>query len=303
MTGAAERFASTSAAGLDLDGLPMRLYQKAKRLGVWDPRALDFSRDVEDWQRLDERERDVLLQLCSLFAAGEESVTLDLLPLMMAIAAEGRIEEELFLTTFLWEEGKHVEFFGRVLDEVANARGQDLRRYHGPSYTRIFYEELPAAMNALLVDRSPAAQIRASVTYNVIVEGVLAETGYHAFFSALERNDLLPGVREGVGLVKRDESRHIAYGIYLLTRLIDGSAELWELAQQRMEELLEPAIGVVTETFMLYDPFPFGLVVEDFLDYAMGQFAKRMDRIERGSRPLTAAAASALADELVAGEA
>lgn len=296
-----DSFATTSAAGLDLESVPMRLYQKAKRLGVWDPRAIDFSRDVEDWQRLDEQERDVMLQLCSLFQAGEESVTLDLLPLIMVVADEGRLEEELFLTTFLWEEGKHVEFFRRVLDEVAGAAGDDLHRYHTPSYKKIFYEELPAAMSALRDDSSPAAQVRASVTYNMIVEGVLAETGYHAFYEALERNDLLPGLREGIGKLKRDESRHIAYGVFLLSRLIGANPELWQEAQRRMEELLEPAMGVIDETFRLYDPFPFGLRVEDFIEYAMSQFAKRMDRVERGAQALTAADAAAMADELVEG--
>lgn len=294
-------FTTTSAAGLDLESVPMRLYQKAKRLGVWDPRAIDLSRDVADWPRLDDREQDVILQLCSLFQAGEESVTLDLLPLIMVVADEGRLEEELFLTTFLWEEGKHVEFFRRVLDEVAGAAGTDLHHYHTPSYRKIFYEELPAAMGALRHDASPRAQIRASVTYNMIVEGVLAETGYHAFFEALERNDLLPGLREGIGYLKRDESRHLAYGVFLLSRLIGTNPELWEEAQRRMEELLEPAIGVIDETFRLYDPFPFGLQVEDFIEFAMSQFAKRMDRVERGAQARTAEAAAALADELVEG--
>jgi ribonucleoside-diphosphate reductase beta chain len=35
------------------------------------------------------------------------------------------------------------------------------------------------------------------VTYNMVVEGVLAETGYHAFFTMLERNGLMPGLRRG----------------------------------------------------------------------------------------------------------
>jgi len=33
------------------DAVPMRLYHEAKRLGAWDPQALDLSRDAEDWSR------------------------------------------------------------------------------------------------------------------------------------------------------------------------------------------------------------------------------------------------------------
>src|SRR6266511_2336971 len=81
-----------------------------------------------------------------------------------------------------------MEFFRRFLDEVCEADG-DLSRWHTPIYRRIFYEELPLAMNALADDPSPEAQVRASVTYNLIVEGVLAETGYHSYALALERNE------------------------------------------------------------------------------------------------------------------
>jgi ribonucleoside-diphosphate reductase beta chain len=276
-------FRTTSAGGLDLHSLPMRLYQKAKRLGTWDPRELDFTRDREDWERLGPDEQGAILQITSLFQAGEEGVTLDLLPLIMAIAEEGRLEEELFLTTFLFEEGKHVEFFRRFLDEVCAADG-DLHGFHTPTYRILFYEELPAAMNRLRDDRSPEAQIHAAVTYNMIVEGVLAETGYQSYFLALERNDLMPGLREGLGHVKRDESRHIAYGVYLLSRLVAGDPVLWQVAETRMAELLPHALAFIEETFAGYGPTsPFGVRLDELSAFAQSQFEKRLDRIRRGA--------------------
>ncbi len=274
------RFVTTSERGLQHNSFPMRLYHKAKKFGIWNPQDIDFTRDREDWQRLDDLEKDIILHLTSLFQAGEESVTLDLLPLIMVIAKEGRLEEEMYLTTFLWEEAKHTEFFNRFLTEVAPGHG-DLTRFHNPSYRKIFYEELPAAMDALLTDPSPAAQLRASVTYNMLVEGVLAETGYHGYYSMLDKNNLMPGMLEGIGYLKRDESRHIAYGIYLLSRLVAADPPLMKLLEKHMERLLELAIANITATFEVYDIPPFGLKVEDYLEFAMKQFEKRMTRIER----------------------
>ena len=103
------------------------------------------------------------------------------------------------------------EFKRTIEDEVA-ADESDLSRFHTPSYRRIFYDELPAAMSRLDSDPSPVALARASVTYNMIVEGVLAETGYHVYHSILERHGILPGMLEVVGHLQRDESRHLAYG-------------------------------------------------------------------------------------------
>lgn len=271
---------ATTTSGLDRSTPSMRLFEKAKRYGIWNPSDIDFRQDAADWQRLTALEQEVLLHLTSLFQAGEEAVTADILPLLLTVAAEGRIEEEMYLTTFLFEEAKHTDFFRRFLDEVAGAQ-TDLSHFHSPSYRTIVYDALPAAMQALLTDRSPAAQVRASVTYNMIVEGVLAETGYHAYLSALERNGLMPGQCRGIRLLKQDESRHIAYGIYLISRLVAADDSLWQVAEDTMNELLGPALGVVADTFGRYEVMPFGLEEGEFANFALGQFQKRIERLER----------------------
>lgn len=286
----------TTTRGLQRDLPPLRLFEKAKRLGIWNPTDIDLTRDKADWLKLTDEEKDLSLRLLAMFVAGEEAVTLDLLPLIRVIAQEGRIEEEMFLTSFLFEEAKHTDFFRRFLDEVAllpspsgapfgDDKGlgvrSDLTHYHTDNYRAIFYDALPAALSTLEADASPRAQICASVTYNMVVEGVLAETGYHAFFTMLERNDLLPGLRKGISLLKQDESRHIAYGVYLLSRLVAENPEEWETLEVQMNSLLPFAIGVIGDAFAAYDVVPFGLVEDDFVDYAMSQFTRRFGRLEK----------------------
>lgn len=281
MTPPERTFRSTAPGGLDHSLPPMRLWHKAKQVGVWDPREIDFEEDERHWRDLTDLERDVLLRLTALFAAGEESVALDLLPLIGCIAAEGRLEEEMYLAAFLWEEAKHVELFRRFLDEVAHEH-TDLSHYHTASYRKVFYEELPTALSRLETDRSPEAQAVASVTYNMIVEGVLAETGYHGYLSILERNELMPGMQRAVAYLKADEARHMAYGVYLLSRLVAEHGDpVWQAIEARMGEMLPPALGVIEETFSPYDEMPFGLTLDDFTGFALTQFQRRSRRIER----------------------
>ncbi len=272
---------ATTGERLQRNSPPMRLYEKAKKYGCWNPSEIDFAQDRKDWRRLAPDEQDLLLRLTALFQAGEEAVTLDLLPLIMVIAAEGRLEEELFLTTFLFEEGKHTDFFSRALSEVFEVEG-GLDHYHTPNYRYVFYEALPEALAALVKDRSPAAQVRAAATYNMVVEGVLAETGYYAHARILEEHDLMPGIQRGVGHLRQDESRHIAYGLHLLSRHLSDDPSLWSVLETQMKCLLPPVIEVIAESFLPYDPVPFGLVEADLAMYAAGQFSKRMDQLERG---------------------
>lgn len=273
-------FQSTSMRRLNHDHPVMRLWHKAKKLGIWDPRDIDFSQDRRDWLCLAHDEKDILLRLTSQFQAGEEAVTLDLLPLIGVIAAEGRLEEEMYLTSFLWEEAKHVEAFRRFLDEVAEETS-DLSHYHSPAYRYIFYEALPSSLARLRTDASPHAQADAAVTYNLIVEGVLAETGYHAYYEVLRRNGILPGMQRVIDHLKRDESRHLAYGVFLLSRLMAEHGEpVAHAIEQRMDQLLEPASQVVLEAFASYPVVPFGLKVDDFLHFATTQFLRRLERIQ-----------------------
>jgi len=271
---------ATTTRGFDRNSPPMRLYEKAKKLGIWNPVDIDFSEDKAAWSNLKDDEKDLVWRLLAMFVAGEEAVTLDLLPLIEVIAREGRVEEEMFLTTFLFEEAKHTDFFRRFLDEVAEAP-VDLACYHTDNYRHIFYTALPETLLGLKEDPGPAAQIRASVTYNMVVEGVLAETGYHAFFTVLERNNLMPGLRAGISLLKQDESRHIAYGVYLLSRLVAEHTDLWGTLETQMNSLLPFAIGVIGDAFTAYEVVPFGLVEDDFVNYAMVQFSKRFERLEK----------------------
>jgi ribonucleoside-diphosphate reductase beta chain len=271
----------TTTTGLNRGSPVMRLFEKAKTFGIWNPTDLDFTQDQADWANMTDDEQRLIVHLTAMFQAGEEAVTLDLLPLIMAVANEGRIEEEMFLTTFLWEEAKHTDFFSRVLAEITGSYGFDLARFHGPDYRRVFYEALPEAMQALRTDQSPAAQVRASVTYNMIVEGMLAETGYHAYFTMLERNDLMPGLRKGIRLLKQDESRHIAYGVFLISRLVCEDKSLWDVAEAQMGALSMAALNVINEIFAAYDPVPFGLKQEEFVNYAMLHYQKRLARIQK----------------------
>ncbi len=271
---------TTTTRGLHRDTPPMLLFERAKKFGVWNPSDIDFKKDRQDWKKLGKEEKDFLLRLTALFVAGEEAVTLDLLPLLQVIANEGRTEEQLFLTTFLFEEAKHVDFFSRVLREVCDAPA-DLTQYQSANYKILVYQALPNALGALRTDPSPEAQVRASCLYNMIVEGVLAETGYHGYFTVIDRFKILPGVHDGITRLRMDESRHIAYGVYLLSRLMASDPSLWDEVEMTMNALFTPALGVINEVFSVYDPPPFGITHEEFAAFGAAQFQKRLDRVRK----------------------
>lgn len=275
-------FQTTSGKGLDRDSFPMKLWEKAKKYGTWNPNELDFSQDVIDFKAYNKTEQDFLVQPIAQFQAGEEAVTLDLLPLIMTVAKEGRLEEELFLTSFLWEEAKHVDGFNQFFNAIFEGDIPALGHFLVPSYQTIFYDILPEVMDNLLVDPSPINQAKASVTYNMIVEGTLAETGYYGLNYTLGMLNIMPGMLDFTVKLKQDESRHVAFGIYLISRLVsENGPEVWKAVEDQMNMLLPLAVNVVKEGYDLFEDVPFGIDPMIFQSYALDQFQKRFARIEK----------------------
>ncbi len=261
---------STTAGSFKTDILPWRLYQKAKQL-TWDPAAIDFGREAADWNSRDENMKRLVARLATTFMVGEEAVTLDIVPLLAAIADEGRIEEAMFLTTFLGDEAKHAEFFRTWFDVVGAP--DDLDSLLTAAQRRVFDEELPRSMGRLDDDRSPEAFLDASLTYNHFVEGVLAMTGYWAWDRMFTMQDVFPGMRAGLSMVQRDERRHLAYGTYLCRRIVAEHPATWPYVEERMAQLRELGLKFVDDLG--------AAIFEDFRS-SIGDVTPEFDALAKG---------------------
>ncbi len=273
-------FHSLRAGGFNWDYLPMRLFVQGQEK-FWRPADIDFRQDAEDWETLTEEEQLASLYLAASFIAGEEAVTEDIQPFMAAMAAEGRLEDEMFLTQFAFEEAKHTEGFRRMLDAV----GVDIDLHpfveDNPGYRRLFYEELPKALDALLEDPSPAAQVRASVTYNHIIEGMLALTGYHAYNTIIHQRGISPGTKELIRWISTDERRHMAWGTFTCRRHVAADEANWKVVQDTMEELIPAGIELVEWPYtQLPEDFPFDIEQEELVSYAYDRGTRRLQTIE-----------------------
>jgi ribonucleoside-diphosphate reductase beta chain len=277
---------SLVAGGLNWDSLPLKLFAGGNAK-FWNPADIDFSRDRADWEKLNEDERDFATRLCAQFIAGEEAVTEDIQPFMSAMREEGRLGDEMYLTQFAFEEAKHTQVFRLWLDAVGMT--EDLQTYLEPlpAYRTMFYDELPDCLNALSSDPSPAAQIRASVTYNHVVEGMLALTGYYAWHKICVSRGILPGMQELVRRIGDDERRHMAWGTFTCRRHVAADDTNWTVFENRMNELMPLALEATVQGFALFEVMPFELVQDEFMQYAADKGMRRFGTISSArGRPL-----------------
>lgn len=268
---------------INFDSFPLREFRKGREL-QWYPHEIDFTQDKKDWAALAPDERDLLLRQVLAFLIGERGVTHDLAPLQQALRKErGRMDEEMYLAQQLLEESIHIEFFQRWMNGVLpGVVGKDIP--FPEMYGTVFSQVLPEAMQAVGRDPSPANQIRATVTYHQIVEGVLAELGYQIFYGCLERGAILPGLNAGIHHIQRDEARHIAFGTYLAQRILSEHPELEPVFEEEMEKLHPMAAESPRGLFGPYvERTPFGLDPEKFFDKAEDLYRSRLNVVRRGA--------------------
>jgi len=155
----------------------------------------------------------------------------------------------------------------------------------------IFKVEQPKAMYALLDDPSPAAQVRASVTYNHIVEGCLALTGYFAWAKVCASRNILPGMQKLIKHIGDDERRHMAWGTFTCRRHVAADDNNWGVVEQRMGELMEPALALISGLYRRYEDegkqIPFGIKMDEMVQYGNEKLTRRLESIQgaRGRPP------------------
>jgi ribonucleotide reductase beta subunit family protein with ferritin-like domain len=192
--------------------------------GNWRATELDFSEDRRQWQEeLSEFERKAALWNYALFFWGEDAVTDGLSPYIEAAPLE---EQKYFLATQQVDEARHAVFFARFMREVCGIEGETVGEgleAIKPDLTwgfRKVFERLEQMSEELHNDRSLPKLAAAITLYHVVIEASLAQPGQHFITSYLHKRDLLPGFREGMDRVARDEQRHIGFGVKLLSDLI-----------------------------------------------------------------------------------
>jgi hypothetical protein len=217
--------------------------------GNWRATEIDFSVDREQWQRdFDELQRRSTLWTYSMFFHGEDSVTDNLSPFIDAAPKE---EQKYFLATQQADEARHAVLFARFMEEVAGVgtSGAPIAR-DGTAATlahtdqhltwgfRHVFARLDRMAAELRRDRSLPKLAQAITLYHLVIEATLAQPGQHFIEESLRARDLFPGFREGISHVSRDEQRHIAFGVKMLSELVQEDPECVAAIGDLLREVL-----------------------------------------------------------------
>src|SRR5918997_807804 len=119
----------------------------------WRTQDIDFSQDRIDWHGFPEDERFQRMYGLSSFFIGEQKVADELGPMMRAAPTE---EMQVFLSTQIADEARHVQFFDRFYEEVGvleagslQGRLEETSEHVNPEFHELFDEMLKSRVDHL----------------------------------------------------------------------------------------------------------------------------------------------------------
>ena len=220
---------------------PATLYRRWEA-SQWSPFEVDLATDREQWPRLEDAERELIVFALSSLMVAEERITTKFSGL---VGAQGSEEEATFLATQQVDEARHMQFYARFQDEVVGA--PDLiarhvaraRAHVSDAFRHIFDVALVEAHERLVA--APAdleAKVRFVTLYHLVLEGTLGLTSFKFITDHLAARELLPGFVAGYSKIHHDETRHIGYGVWWLRETVRDQPETAEVVRETLRELL-----------------------------------------------------------------
>jgi ribonucleoside-diphosphate reductase beta chain len=190
----------------------------------WNPGAIELEPDARAWPELPAERRDRLTTLLAGFCVAEEAVAEHLTPFADAAREATLVSQESLVAWVFFlqrrDEQRHARLFDRIADEVLGLPGDSAAerraaaRSHVPAaFLELFEERLPATAEELAGRRTGLGE--GVSLYHMLLEGVVFDAGQHALLDDLD-DGALPGVREGIERVERDERWHVGFGLRCL---------------------------------------------------------------------------------------
>lgn len=224
---------------------PLDLYRRWEKQN-WSASDIDFTVDKQHWNFFDPYTKQSLEEFFAGFYVGEQAVTDTLAPLVHAAPDE---PSRLFLSTQLVDEARHSFFFARFYEEVleSGSMQESLAKAkewtYSTAYNTVFDVELVGLTDAVRQDPYDRGKwVEAVTLYHFMVEGILALVGQRMLLEVLRFNNILPGFRAGFTAVTRDESRHVSYAVWALSKAVaEGQADA---ITRTVDRCLEPCLRV-----------------------------------------------------------
>jgi ribonucleotide reductase beta subunit family protein with ferritin-like domain len=211
----------------------MKLYKKSVAV-FWVPEEIDFSKDREDWEKLNDSERYFISQVLAFFAGSDGIVQENLATRFQKDIASP--VARLFYGFQNAMEGIHSETYSLLINQYIKDPQEQLKLFRAIDLCPSIQKKALWAMK--FIDSTDSYATR--LVGFACVEGIFFSGSFCAIYW-IKKRGLLPGLTFSNELISRDEGLHTEFAVTLYHLLQN------KISAQEIREIISQAVEIETE--------------------------------------------------------
>jgi len=238
---------------------------KSQQAAFWVTTEIDFSKDYDDFQLLNNDEKHFIKMIIAFFANSDGIVNWNL---SERFTKEIQLTEALY--AYQWQimmENIHSEVYSLMLENIVTNQKEKDHMFNAIHTIPSIKEMADWAFKWIESDKSFAHRLVAFA----IVEGIFFSGAFASiFWIKTHKGDIMPGLTKSNELIARDEGMHCEFACELYNYINN------KLPANEIYEIINDAV-VISQTFMR-DALPVRLIAmnQDYMDDYIEYIADRL---------------------------
>jgi ribonucleoside-diphosphate reductase subunit M2 len=210
-----------------------KFYKKAVAT-FWTVEEIDFSKDKDDWEKLNESEQKFIKHVLAFFA-GSDGIVQENLASRFQKEIQSPVAR-LFYGIQNAMEGIHSETYSLLIDQYVKDKDEQMTYFRAIDTIPCIQKKAYWAQAWI----DSASDYATRLVAFACVEGIFFSGSFCAIYWVKKRG-LLPGLTFSNELISRDESLHTEFAVALYHKLIN------KLDDEKIRDIIREAVDIETE--------------------------------------------------------
>ena len=211
-----------------------KMYKKAVAC-FWTPEEIDFSKDMNDWEKLNDNEKHFIKYILGFFAASDGIVNLNI---MDRFLQEVELMEARYCYIFqMMIENIHSETYALLLDTYIKDEKEKKKLLNSIKTIPCIKRKAEWALKWIENDEASFAK---RLVIFAAVEGIHFSGSFAAIFW-LKKRGLMPGLSFSNQLISRDEGMHTDFACHLYSMIEN------KLTTEDVNSIISEAVNIEIE--------------------------------------------------------
>jgi ribonucleotide reductase beta subunit family protein with ferritin-like domain len=215
------------------------MYKKSVSV-FWTPEELDLSKDIDDFNKLNNNEKFFIKQILAFFSSSDTIVNINLGERFLN---DVQILEAKFFYSFQMSiENIHSETYSLLIETFFKESKDKEEALNPINYMPCIKKKADWCFKWINDEKAPFSQ---RLLAFALVEGVFFSGAFCSIFWLKERG-LMPGLSFSNELISRDEGMHVEFAVLLYSKIVNRLSQ--EIVHQIVKEAVEVEKNFIIES-------------------------------------------------------